>query len=64
MKNWKRFMAACLSVTMLATTPLTTLADNMSTTPVAVSNEKAEPQKTEEFEAILSQRHHISILQV
>lgn len=34
MKNWKRFMAACLSVTMLATTPLTTLADNMSTTPV------------------------------
>ena len=56
MKNWKRFMAACLSVTMLATTPLTTLADNMSTTPVAVSNEKAEPQKTEEFEAILSHK--------
>ena len=56
MKNWKRFMAACLSVTMLATTPLTTFADNIANAPVAVSNEKAEPQKTEEFEAILSHK--------
>ena len=27
MKNWKRFIAACLSVTMVASTPLTVFAE-------------------------------------
>ena len=29
MKNWKRFIAACLSVTMVASIPLTAFAESL-----------------------------------
>ena len=63
MKNWKRFIAACLSVTLIASTPLSTFAN------FSVSLEQVYPQGKEkkdfnvdnkkvevtDFEKILSQ---------
>lgn len=61
MKNWKRFIAACLSVTMIVSMPLTAFAES----PVSVQRLVPEQQETDvaeettpeetEFEKILSQ---------
>lgn len=57
MKNWKRFIAACLSVTMVASIPLTAFAESsVSVKELApkASNE-SETQEETDLEKILSQ---------
>ena len=57
MKNWKRFIAACLSVTMVASIPLTAFAESsVSVKELApkASNE-SETQDETDLEKILSQ---------
>ena len=59
MKNWKRFIAACLSVTMVASTPLTVFAEaSVSVTdlvPKASKESTVETTDETDFEKILSQ---------
>ena len=59
MKNWKRFIAACLSVTMIASIPLTAFAESsVSVKELApkASNE-SETQEETDLEKILSQEN-------
>ena len=59
MKNWKRFIAACLSVTMIASIPLTAFAESsVSVKELApkASNESETQQETD-LEKILSQEN-------
>ncbi|MFR5030345.1 MAG: InlB B-repeat-containing protein [Blautia hansenii] len=62
MKNWKRFIAACLSVTMIASTPLTTFAESsVSVEQLMLQKSKEVPtpeEKTQEteFEKILTNK--------
>jgi hypothetical protein len=61
MKKWKRFIAACLSVTMIASTPLSTFANSSVSLEQFTPKEKKElnvdNKKVEvtDFEKILSQ---------
>lgn len=59
MKNWKQFIAACLSVTMVASTPLTAFAEaSVSVTdlvPKASKESTVETTDETDFEKILSQ---------
>ena len=61
MKNWKRFIAACLSVTLIASTPLSTFANSSVSLEQFTPKEKKElnvdNKKVEvtDFEKILSQ---------
>ena len=59
MKNWKRFIAACLSVTMIASTPLTAFAESsVSVDPMMLQSElnSTEEVKATEFEKILTHK--------
>lgn len=62
MKNWKRFIAACLSATMILSTPLTSFAESsISLNKLSVSDkEKGETENTteqkKEFNKILSNK--------
>lgn len=57
MKNWKRFIAACLSVTMVASIPLTAFAESSVSVKelVPTTSNESETQEETDLEKILSQ---------
>ena len=57
MKNWKRFIAACLSVTMVASIPLTAFAESSVSVKELVpkTSKESETQQETDLEKILSQ---------
>ena len=57
MKNWKRFIAACLSVTMVASIPFTAFAESSVSVKELVpkTSNKSETQEETDLEKILSQ---------
>ena len=57
MKNWKRFIAACLSVTMVASIPFTAFAESSVSVKELVpkTSSKSETQEETDLEKILSQ---------
>ena len=57
MKNWKRFIAACLSVTMVASIPFTAFAESSVSVKELVpeTSKESETKQETDLEKILSQ---------